>query len=196
MRRIVRWSSALALAAVAALGPAAPASAEVKADTGNIEVFLGWYVPEDDLHGENLDDVTYGVRGGFSFTKSFMLQFGLQSFSTDVDAALSDVDIDQVMFDVSLGWVVNPEDKAVFMLYGGPGWSETDYDLVVPGLKDESDSSLSAHVGVAGLIQIGNRFYLRPDGRFRWIDGDHVSGDRNDWEITLGFGWALGDVSK
>ena len=192
MSMTARLASALALAALA-LAAAPAARAAVTADTGNIEVFVGWYSPEEDVAGENLDDATYGMRGGFNFTRHFMMQIGAQMFSTDYPTIAGDVEIDQWMADVSFGWYANPDSRAVFLVYGGPGWSSTDMDF--PVLKDDSDSSLSAHVGIAGVIGIGNRFYLRPDARYRWIDGDDGGDDRGDWEATLGFGWTLGEVS-
>ena len=193
MSLIARSASALALAALAfAWSPAAQAAITEK--TGNLEVFVGWYTPEDDIPDESLDDVTYGMRGGFNFTKHFMLQFGAQMFSTDYSTPAGDVDVDQWMFDTSFGWYVNPDSRAVFLVYGGPGWSNTDMDF--PVVKDESDSSLSAHVGIGGVISFGHRFYLRPDARYRWIDGDDNSDSRGDWEATLGFGWALGTIGQ
>lgn len=192
MKQISRWAAGAALAVTAMFAPAAQAA--ITEDTGNIEIFAGWYAPEEDIPGENLDDLTYGLRGGYNFTSHFMLQFGLQRFDTDYRVVGGTVDIDQWMFDVSFGWMVNPEDRGVFMLYGGPGWANTDID--VPVGKDFDDSSLSLHLGVAGLLEITPRFYMRPDGRYRWIDGDSNNDDRGDWEVTLGFGWALGNVGQ
>ena len=155
---------------------------------------VGWYSPDEDVPGQDLDDLTWGLRGGFDFTKHFRMQLGAQNFSTDYDTVPGQVDIDQWMLDLSMGWNVNPDSKAVFTVYGGPGWASTDVDF--PVLKDTSDSSLTAHVGLGLRVQIANRFYIRPDARWRWIDGDDKSDDRNDWEATLGFGWTLGDVPE
>lgn len=188
MKRISHWVAAASLAVAATLAPAA--HAVVTEDTGNIEVFVGWYVPEEDVTGESLDDLTWGIRGGYNFTSHFMMQFGGQVFTTDYETIAGDVDIDQLMFDASFGWLANPEDRGVFVLYGGPGWVDTEMDPPVG--KSVSDSSLSAHVGIGGIIQVKNRFYMRPDARYRWIDGDDSDDDRGDWEVTLGFGWALG----
>ncbi len=189
MKLTSRWFAGIALAGLATLYTPS-AQAAVSADTGSLEIFAGWYSPDADVPGESLDDVTYGMRGGYNFTKHFMLQFGGQYFNTDYKTIPGTVDIDIWMFDISMGWMVNPDSRGVFHLYGGPGWSSV--DVSIPAAKDESESGLSVHVGVGVQIAATDRFYIRPDARYRWVDGDEGSDDRNDWEATLGFGWYLG----
>jgi hypothetical protein len=192
MNRFPRWAAAAALAAACAWAP--KASAAIPDNSGTIELFAGWYNPEENVPSQDLADWTYGVRGGINFTPHFLFQGGVQRFTTDYDTLVGTVDIEQWMADLSFGWLVNPDNKATFLVYGGPGYAWTNTDF--PTIKDADDNSFSAHVGVGGIIQIGKSFYLRPDARYRWIDGDNHNDDRGDWEATFGFGWLLGGATK
>jgi hypothetical protein len=46
-----------------------------------------------------------------------------------------------------------------------------------------------AHVGAGWIWNATDTFYLRPEGRVRWIDATDASYDETQWEATLGFGW-------
>ena len=194
MIRFPRWAVGAALIATSSLlAPAA--SAAIADNSGTIEVFAGWYMPEDNVAGQNLDDWTGGIRGGVNFTPHFLFQGGVQVFQTDYATIPGDVNIDQWMADLSFGWMATPDKRATFLIYGGPGYVWTNFDF--PTVKDMNDDNWSAHVGIGGILQAGKRFYIRPDVRFRWIDGNGAGNDsRNDWEGTVGFGWLLGDTAE
>lgn len=195
MIRFPRWAVGAALLATSSL-VAPTASAAIADNSGTIEVFAGWYMPEDEIAGQNLDDWTGGIRGGVNFTPHFLFQAGVQVFQTDYATIPGNVNIDQWMVDVSFGWIATPERRATFLVYGGPGYTWTNFDF--PTVKDVDDNEWSAHVGIGGILQAGQRFYIRPDARYRWIDGSDGAGDdsRGDWEATVGFGWLLGPVAQ
>ena len=199
MSRFTRWAASVALALSAVLVAAPAARAEVSADSGNVEVFVGWLWPED-VDGPDVDDDwTYGIRGGYNFTKHFGLEVGVQGFNSDIDmpAPFNDFDADGIFADLTFVWMVNPDDRAVFQVFGGPGFGWWSYDDNVSATKDDDDDTWTAHFGVGGKISCTKRFYLRPEARVRWFDDDEdpsgADGDgHTDLETSIGFGWYLG----
>jgi hypothetical protein len=203
MRALSRWiiPAGLALAA-AAVAPAA--SAAVADNTGEIELHAGWYFPDENID-ESHDELVYGVRFGYNLAEHFGMQLDLSHFETDFDVPApgfpglpaGDYDYDQFMADLSFEWQINPDDRAVFQVYGGPGYAWTDVDG--PGsFKADGDDFWSLHAGAGVQIGITDRFYVRPDVRARWFDTD---GDDNnafrddtsvDWQGTVAIGWYLG----
>jgi len=184
---------------------AAPARAEVEEKTGNFEIFPGWYFPENEsLVSDPEDGFTYGVRGGYYFTQRFGVQLGLQGADLDyeLNAPLSGAaDISMFMADVSFIVNVNPDARAVFHVFGGPGysWTNTELPHIAPNFDDD-DNVWTAHVGIGTDIQATERFYIRPDVAIRWFSEDEDdtpgassdSDSHTDWQFTLGFGWRFG----
>jgi OOP family OmpA-OmpF porin len=197
MLRILRIGASASLALLVLFLAAPGARAEVSAKTGDIEIFTGWYWPEGGSGSDPSDAVTYGIRGGYNFTSHFGMQGSVQGINTDLDnpTPLADTDIESVFTDLSFEWLVNPDDRAVFEVFGGPGYSWTSIDPPVG--KTDDDNVFTMHFGIGAKITAANNFYIRPDARVRWFSDDEngagTSDDgHTDWEISLGIGWYLG----
>src|SRR5688572_14153413 len=132
--RFIRWAP-MALALAVLFAP--KANAEITEDSGKFEIFTGWYFPDEmGSSGDNWDDPTFGLRGGYNFTQHFGIGFGVQEFMTDQDFGPDNLDVEYWLVDVSFAWFVNPEDKAVFTLFGGPGYASRDWDFKVASAFD------------------------------------------------------------
>jgi hypothetical protein len=110
-------------------------------------------------------------------------------------AAKNGMGLDAFLADLSFEWLVNPDDRAVFQVYGGPGYGWVNFDP--PTGKDDDDNVLTLHFGVGAKISITDEFYIRPDARIRWFDADEdpaggPDDSHTDLEATIGFGWYLG----
>jgi len=197
MRNTMRWALAGAVIFAASLA-ATNASADVKSGSGEIEVYAGWLWPDDDP-GIDTDDLTYGIRLGYNVTEHFGITGSLGYWEANDSVALlgyNRLEADGLFFDLSFEWIINPDSRAAFLLFGGPGYASFNGDLVdktgVLSTASFDDDVFTAHAGVALRAQVTDRFYLRPDVRVRWNDSDLHSDDAYDWEASLGFGWYLG----
>ena len=203
MTRLTRFVSALAIAAAAMT---ATAQAGTTAKSGNVEFLAGWYWPENETPVADPDaGFTYGLRLGYNFTDRFGLQVGFQGLDTNYDlvAPLTGAaDISSLMTDVSMIWHANPDSRAVFHVFGGPGYSWTSIEVptvALPDLEDDDDV-FTMHLGLGASIYATDNFYIRPDIAGRWFmeDEDNAVGagtdsdSHTDWQFTLGFGWQWG----
>jgi hypothetical protein len=197
--RFIRWAPA-ALALAVLFAP--KAKAEITEDSGKFEIFTGWYFPDSATtnNNENWDDWTAGLRGGYNFTQHFGMDFGVQGYRTSQDVGADNLDIEYWLVDVSFAWYANPEDKAVFTLFGGPGYASRDWNWDVANAKDFDQDGISAHVGIAGEIQCTDHFYIRPEALVRWIPGQNDVNnlgtdleDATDWQVGIGWGWYIGN---
>lgn len=197
MRNMTRWALAGALTLTMTTF-AMPAAADVDAGTGEIEVFAGWLWPDADS-GVDLDDLTYGLRLGYNVTEHFGIMGSLSYWQAD-DTILGgtfDIDVDGVFFDLSFEWIVNPDSRANFIVYGGPGYAAFNSDWhdktgLLGGDFSVDDDVFTMHFGLSGRFQVTDIFYIRPDARVRWSDNDLRSDDSYDYEASIGFGWYLG----
>jgi len=192
--RFNRWAVSATLVLAALVAPRA--QAEITEDSGKFEIFTGWYFPDDMGTSENFDDLTVGLRGGYHFTQHFGMMFGVQAFQTDVEIGADELDVENWLVDVSFAWFANPEDKAVFTLFGGPGFVSRDFDFKIASALDNETDGISVHVGLGGEIQCTEHFYIRPEALVRWIDGDDGTGidDATDWQVGLAWGWYIGNL--
>ncbi len=196
MNAFARWAAPAALALVAFALVSSPARAAVPERSGDLEVAIGWYWPENQSGADVNDDFTYGIRGGYNVTKHFAVQGGIQGFDSGINNTYptADTTFDIVMVDVSFAWLANPDAKAVFELYAGPGYAWQTVNP--PGTGNTIDENVfTGHVGVGAQIGITKSFYIRPDARYRWFDGSDSTGhvdSHGDLEATISFGWYLG----
>lgn len=199
MTRISRLASALLLATFAMA--ASIAHAETTAKTGNVEVVTGWYWPENGSLSTDPDsDFTAGLRFGYNFTNRFGIQGNAQwlatSFERSAPFAGSSGDVTATIVDLSLIWNANPDDRAVFHVFGGPGYAWTNIDLT-PAVEDDDDV-FTLHLGLGASIYATKHFYIRPDVAVRWFSEDEgstptVDGDgHTDFQFTVGLGWEWG----
>ena len=176
-------------------GPVASPAAAADGDTG-VEVFLGWMDPGPGLVDEN---PTAGVRWTDMLSERVGLQVSLGYFNGELDTP----DVNDPVFDYSfdsesvfldLGGVLDLAPRADISpkLVAGIGWAwvhvDEYADTVLPedDLEGISKDSLTAHLGLFVTIDLGERLYLAPGIRGRWIE------NRADDEIDLQASVALG----
>lgn len=174
---------------------------------GHAGVFGGIYEPEDADSTE-----IFGLRGGYRFHPNFGFEASLGRVDLadaipDDDGGFplfvsADLQIDLDVLDLSFQWFPTGGGLVVF---GGPGWSRIDFDLEVDVFDtvfrfSDSEDMLTAHAGVGYEWDLGERFYVRPEGRVRHFFGDDldesedssISYQSTDWEATVTFGFRFG----
>ncbi|MEM7245191.1 MAG: outer membrane beta-barrel protein [Acidobacteriota bacterium] len=156
------------------------AHADVREYTGELELFGGVLFTDDALlDGEG---AVYGLRVGYNASDRWGFQAALGLHEDDGFSGKTPFDYEAWNLDLSAVYHVNPEDTAVFTVFGGVGASFIDVD---PSAFE--DDTFTAHFGLAGKFAVSEHAYLRLDARARWLeDSDHV-----DLETTfaLGFRW-------
>ena len=196
MKKHSPWLVAVCLAALAATTPT-PARADGNGHVGEIEIFAGYLWADYSNHDLDLDDFVYGARGGYNFTDRFALQGTVERFdgedSTGSGLGKVTYRVQSWFVDVSFVWQVNPDDRATFMVYGGPGWGNFDADITGSTIAVD-DSEFTLHAGLGLEIALTKHIYLRPDVRTRWYELDESFGsdDSLDWEITGAIGFWVG----
>ncbi len=173
------------------------AHAEVHEGSMNVEIFAGEYDPEPDL----LDSETnFGIRYGWDYTRRVGFQFEFWRYDTDGDftsgmtSGSFDLDLDGI--EISLYGFLRPESRVSILLYGGIGGVFASLDASISGpllsgvFNNLQDDSFTAHAGGGLRIQLGEHVYLRPDGRFRWIE--KRAGDDIDTTLSLALGFNFG----
>lgn len=132
---------------------------------------------------------SYGARGGYRFNERWALEgsvsraelFEIEIFTFDVDASVT-------TFEVSVQRFLNPGKKAEVYLVAGPG--RTTYDIDINGISIATyDDAFSFHFGVGTQIALGEKVYLRPDLRARWLD---QPGADVGLEASIAVGWRFG----
>jgi hypothetical protein len=85
-----------------------------------------------------------------------------------------------------------------FALIAGIGWVTSEFEVPQPGLNNNpkvSDDDFTFHLGLSYTFKLGEKFYLRPEYLFRYIDisaGDlGATYDDEDSQATLGLGWTF-----
>lgn len=195
MMRLTRFAAALA---VAALAMTSTVRAETKGKTGNAEVVGGWYWAQGtDLSDDPDAAPVFGLRMGYNFTSRFGMQGSVEWLDTEYDlpAPLTGQgDISAAMARVDLVWNVNPDDRAVFHVFGGPGYSWVTTDVPVPldPSAEDDDSIFTLNLGVGVSIYATEHFYIRPDLSARWYADDEDGDGHTDVEATIGLGWQWG----
>lgn len=164
-RRIDQLSITLA-AALFSLVVASSASAQSEV-RGPFFDFFGARVQStegsDDFHTES-----YGVRGGFRFNRVWALEGSLSRIK-DTDA-----------------WFGDLSAKAYFLHANRFEM----YAVASPGLFRVSGENpqLTLHAGIGAEIGLGQRVYLRPEVRGRWL-AKELRGDNGLVDYSLGLGW-------
>ncbi len=165
-RRIHRLSITFATALLS-FAVASSASAQDVERGPSFELFGGRIEPTDsdaDFHSES-----YGLRGGYRFGNMWALEGTVARLNEDVDVWFGDLSAKAYLIDTSR-----------FEVYalGGPG---------VYKVEDASEK-VTLHLGVGAEIGLGQRAYLRPEVRGRWL-ADELKADEGLAEYSLGIGW-------
>lgn len=192
----VRKTWGVFVLALLAMAPAAQAAHE-------LELFLGMYFPSTlELEPFNAeidyqDTVDYGLRYGYRGDGS-PWGFSVSYARVDLDSANPEVigcstcDFNVDFIDFSFDWYPGGGN---WDLFAGLGWATGEFNVDVPGDSNDrelSDDAFTWHVGTAYTWQLGESFYLRPDGRIRFLELDDSGQgryDSEDMELRLGFGW-------
>ena len=171
----------LVLVALAA-GMASPSYAA--AGDYRFEGYLGYYTPG---LAELDNDYTFGARFGSrpSDNWGWEINVGMFDLNNDVDrpAAGTIGDANAYLVDFSGLWFPGGGN---FALFAGVGFASVDIDIIGT-TTDASDDAITWNLGTAYFWNVTEKFYIRPDLRWREIQGDTY--DDTDMEYSIGFGW-------
>ena len=165
-RRIHRLSIAFAMALLSLT--AASAALAQDAETGpTFELFGARIEPTDsdaDFHTE-----AYGIRGGYRFSNVWALEGTLARLDEDVDVEFGELS--------AKAYFVHANRFEMYAL-GGAG---------VYKVEDDYEKA-TLHLGIGAEIGLGQRLYLRPEARGRWL-ADELKADEGLVDYSLGIGW-------
>jgi hypothetical protein len=166
MTRRIQWLFNTLTAAVLSLAVASSASAQSEVRGPYFDLF-GARVQSTDS-GDHFHTESYGARGGFRFTNVWALEGSL--------SRVKDSDV----------WFGDLSAKAYFVHSNRFEM----YAVASPGLFRVSGESLqlTLHAGIGAEIGLGQRAYLRPEVRGRWL-AKEINGDSGLVDYSLGFGW-------
>lgn len=203
---MLRSENLVGLAALGALAlNAAPAVAQVEANSQEVHAY-GGELFGDDLTDTKIsgrtpkldDDLTYGVRYGYNFTSNWGIELSLgQSASSVTELSNGDVDLDLTTADVDAVWHFNSGSRFVPYVVAGMGYASADLDAPIRGTVNggavsiEDDSGFTLNAGVGAKYFATDRFLVRFEARYRYLDGvvDTFDDSLNTFETTLGVGW-------
>ena len=203
---MLRSENLAGLAALRALAlNAPPAVAQVEANSQEVHAYGGELFGDDltdtEISGRTPkldDDLTYGVRYGYNFTSDWGMELSLgQSASSVTELAGGDVDLDLSTVDVDAVWHFNPGAQFVPYVVAGVGYGSADLDAPIRGTVNggavsiEDDSGFTLNAGVGAKYFATDRFLVRLEARYRYLDGvvDSLDDSLNTFETTLGVGW-------
>lgn len=184
---------------------AGPALAQVQGRQNEVHVFAGGLFG-DDLTDRRVsgdqpeldDDVTFGGRYGYDFTKHWGIE-GSVAFSPNsaTDVPGSDIDMDILTLDVDAVWHFTPDARAVGYLMGGAGFITADLDEPIRGtvrgkdVRIDDDSGFTLNGGVGVKFFVAEVFMIRVEARYRFVDAllDRFDDSLNTVETTVGAGW-------
>jgi len=162
-------------------------------------IFGGNYEPGPD---EVLDSQTiFGLRVGRMMTNRVSVGVSIGVVSPDSkqpsDPLLSGLlEADFTLIDVNAVYALKPKSRFGLLVGGGLGGAFVSADGVIDGpggalfFEDVTSDSLTANAVVGAVINVGEKFYIRPQMRLRWFEARRE--DQVDQEVTLGFGFRFG----
>jgi outer membrane beta-barrel protein len=200
-----RSENVVGLAVLGALAfNAAPAAAQVQPNSQEVHAY-GGEMFGDDLTDSKIsgrtpkldDDFTYGVRYGYNFTSTWGIELSLgQSASSVTELASGDVDLDLSTLDVDAVWHFNSGSRFVPYAVAGIGYASADLDAPIRGAVNgtlvsiEDDSGFTLNAGLGAKYFATDRFLVRLEARYRYLDSiDNFGDSLNTFETTVGVGW-------
>ena len=165
-RRIHRLSITF-VTALLSLAAASSAMAQDVETGPTFELFGARVEPTDsdaDFHTE-----AYGIRGGYRFSSRWALEGALARLDEDVDVWFADLSAKAYAFQ---------SDRFAVYALGGPGVYKV----------EDIDEKVTLHLGIGAEIGLGQRAYLRPEVRGRWL-ADELKSDEGLVDYSLGIGW-------
>jgi outer membrane beta-barrel protein len=189
---------ATALANVPAYAQVESHSQEVSAYAGQLfgdkltDTAISGQTPELD------DDFTYGFRYAFNLTPNLALEAAVgETLSSATRLAGGDIDLDLSTLDLDAVWHFNPGDRVVAYALGGVGYARANLDAPITGTVNgqpvsiDDDQGFTLNAGAGAKFYVNDRFLLRLEARYRYLDGVLESHDDalNTVETTLGAAW-------
>lgn len=171
-------------------------AAPVAAAEFTVEAFLGYY------DADSVDDTAqnYGGRLGVRPNEHFgmLLSVGVVDLEDDILEITDDnLRYGFILADLSFQWFPT---GSGFYLFAGPGYSDIELEINLPGTDNDvttSDAGITANAGLGYKWNLGESFFLRPEVKARWFDGQEFQADEIDsydgldTEISLGIGWGF-----
>lgn len=155
------------LAAVLAFAAASSAAAQSVENGPSFELFGAYVRPADS--DADFDTESYGLRGGYRFSNVWAVEGSLSRLNEDVDVWFGDLS--------AKAFFIHSSRFEIYAL-GGPGLFK------VEGESEET----TVHLGVGAEIGLGQKAYLRPEVRGRWLT-DELRTDEGLLDYSLGIGW-------
>jgi outer membrane beta-barrel protein len=190
----------LAFQALPALAQGAPAAGQQEVDVYAGELF-GDDLTDRQVSGQTPkldDDVTFGVRYGYSISDALGIEVSAGRTPTSVtQLAGGDIDLDLTTIDVDAVWSFNSGTRFYPYVLAGVGYASADLDRSIVGtvgaqpvtIKDDQGFTLNAGLGAKYFIT--DNFLIRAEARYRYLDKvlDHFDDSLNTVETTLGVGY-------
>ena len=155
---------------VVALAAMSPSLATVEAQSSELEVYAGYYVPQPSI----LDSTaTFGLRGGYNLNRRIGLYGDFQWVKLDP------IDLRYFFLDFVADVNFFPDKPVNLTLFGGLGWAFS-------GMEAFGGKGLEGQLGVAVKFDLGQTVFLRVAARERWFEGR--STDNVDDEVLLAVG--------
>jgi outer membrane beta-barrel protein len=183
----------------------APVNAQVEGGSNEVHVYGG------ELFGDDLtdraisgqtpeldDDVTYGIRYTYNLTDAWGLELSLGETPTSaINVAGGDTDLDLSTLDIDAVWNFSPGKRLVPYVVAGAGYARANLDDPILGtvngqpVRIDDDSGFTLNAGVGAKYFVNDRFLVRLEARYRYLDGvlDEFDDSLNTVETTLGVGW-------
>ncbi|ABB31017.1 OmpA/MotB domain protein [Geobacter metallireducens RCH3] len=170
--------------ALFALAFATTAMAEVKPGSFAITPYVGGYTFDGEQHIKT--GPTFGIRGGYNFTKNCGLE-GVFGY-TPTEQTKRESDVDAITYRLEGLYHFMPEkDLVPFLAVGGGGIT---IDSEGAGVKSRTDGIVTAGGGLKYFIN--EALAVRTDGRYI-LD---LSRTLSNWEYTVGLSFLFGGEKK
>lgn len=164
-RRFAGFQITLAAVLMIVLGSSA-AHAQDESRGFSLDLFGSYLTAEAD--GDTADEESWGLRGSYRFTNVWALEAALATVREEgEDAYFGDVSVKAYLF---------RSNRFDGYLLGGAGL-----------LKVNDHEETTLHAGLGAEIALGERTYLRPEVRARWLEEDVDA--VTFMEYSLGIGW-------
>jgi hypothetical protein len=172
------------------------AAAPAAAGEFTVEGFVGYY------DADSVDDSAeiFGGRLGMRPNEHFgmLLSVGV----IDLEDQILEIEDDELRYgfflaDLSFQWFPT---GSGFYLFAGPGYSDIELEINLPGTNNDvttSEAGFTANAGLGYKWNLGESFFLRPEAKARWFDGQDFEADSIDsydgldTEVSLGIGWTF-----
>ncbi|MET0496725.1 MAG: porin family protein [Steroidobacteraceae bacterium] len=183
----------------------APALAQATAGSQEIQIY-GGELFGDDLTDRRItgrtpkldDDLTYGLRYGFNYTDAWGLELSLGRTNSSVTGLQGrDIDLDLTTLDVDAVRQFNTGSRLVPYVLAGVGYASADLDQPIVGtvngiqpVRINDDNGFTVNAGVGAKYYVSDRFLLRLDARYRYLDKvvDRFDDSLGTIETTFGVG--------